>query len=171
MSTNQLLNSTRIHQNVHFQARNKSKSCRKYNNHNKQFLNLKFTTQRLNLMIQFMEFRGKEPIYLQIAEQICEQILINNWEPGHKIISIRQLSTSAKVNPNTIMRSYEFLSKKDIITNRRGIGYFLAEQSHANIINLKKQRFLNILLPEFLREMRLLNISISEIQEIMKLPT
>jgi GntR family transcriptional regulator len=29
-----------------------------------------------------MEFREKKAIYIQIAEHVCDQIMLKNWNPG-----------------------------------------------------------------------------------------
>ncbi len=69
-----------------------------------------------------MEFREKQAIYIQIAEYVCEQILLKKWNTGDKIISIRELAISMEVNPNTIQRSYDFLQQLEIISNKRVSG-------------------------------------------------
>ena len=74
-----------------------------------------------------MEFRQNRPIYLQIADLIADDILNGKWQPGARIPSVRELSVSVEVNPNTAMRAYAYLQDQGIIVNRRGIGYFAAQ--------------------------------------------
>ena len=69
-----------------------------------------------------MDFRENPAIYIQIAEYVCEQILLKKWNLGDKIISIRDLAINMEVNPNTVQRAYDFLQQREIITNKRGIG-------------------------------------------------
>ncbi len=105
-----------------------------------------------------MEFREKQAIYLQIAEYVCEQILLQKWKIGDKILSIRDLAISLEVNPNTVMRTYDFLQQQEIIANKRGIGYFVAEDSEAKILAFRRQQFLENELPVFFRNLYLLKI-------------
>jgi GntR family transcriptional regulator len=105
-----------------------------------------------------MEFREKQAIYLQIAEYVCEQILLQKWKIGDKILSIRELAISLEVNPNTVMRTYEFLQQQEIIANKRGIGYFVAEDSEAKILAFRRQQFMENELPVFFRNIYLLKI-------------
>ena len=35
-----------------------------------------------------MEFKDKQSIYLQIADYICEQILLGKWPAGQRIASV-----------------------------------------------------------------------------------
>jgi len=110
-----------------------------------------------------MEFRNGQAIYLQIAEYVCEQILLKQWQLGSKIISIRELAITIEVNPNTVQRAYDFLQQREIITNKRGVGYFIEEQAFDRVINFRKEQFIENELPLFLRNMYLLNITTDEI--------
>lgn len=111
-----------------------------------------------------MEFRDNQAIYIQIAEYVCEQILLKKWKPGEKIISIRELAVAIEVNPNTVQRAYDILQQNNIITNKRGVGYFTEEDTVANILTFRKEQFMENELPVFLRNMYLLNIDIKEIK-------
>ena len=111
-----------------------------------------------------MEFKDKQSIYLQIADYICEQILLGKWPPGERIPSVRDLAGMLEVNPNTVMRTYEFLQGKDIISNKRGIGYSSSENANTLILGYRKERFLETELPELFKTLYLLNISIEELQ-------
>ena len=68
-----------------------------------------------------MEFPGNQPIYLQIADNLCENILRKEWKEEDRIPSVRDLAVQFEVNPNTVQRAYTWLQEKDIIANRRGI--------------------------------------------------
>jgi DNA-binding transcriptional regulator YhcF (GntR family) len=112
-----------------------------------------------------MEFKDKQSIYLQIADYICEQILLGKWPPGERIPSVRDLASMLEVNPNTVMRTFEFLQNKEIIFNKRGIGYSADDHANERILRYRKERFLEIESPELFRTMYLLNISIEELKE------
>ena len=61
-----------------------------------------------------MEFRDNEAIYLQIAAYVSENILLGKWPAEEKIPSVRDMAVELEVNPNTVMRSYEFLGRHDL---------------------------------------------------------
>ncbi|MBB5634751.1 DNA-binding transcriptional regulator YhcF (GntR family) [Pedobacter cryoconitis] len=109
-----------------------------------------------------MEFRENEAIYLQIAAFVGDNILIEKWI--EKIPSVRELAGDLQVNPNTVMRAYEFLQVKEIIINKRGIGLFVAPDAKGKLKDYRKERFLGQELPEFFRNISMLDISIEEIQ-------
>jgi DNA-binding transcriptional regulator YhcF (GntR family) len=113
-----------------------------------------------------MDFQNKKAIYLQIADYVCEQILLKQWQTGDKIPSIRELAISLEVNPNTVMRTYAFLEVKKIIQTQRGIGYFVAEDAYQQALSLKKTEFLQEDLPQIFRSMDLLSINFETLNKL-----
>ena len=110
-----------------------------------------------------MEFREKQAIYLQIAEYVFEEILLKKWQEGDKILSIRDLAIALEVNPNTVQRTYDFLSQQGIIANRRGLGFFVEPEAEAKISTFRREQFLKNELPNFFRNLYLLKIDIAEL--------
>ncbi|HEX9958968.1 MAG TPA: GntR family transcriptional regulator [Fibrella sp.] len=111
-----------------------------------------------------MEFNDNQPIYLQIADYVCEQILQQAWPPGERIPSVRDLGSSLEVNPNTAMRAFDFLQQQDILFNKRGMGYYAADDAPERVKAMRRARFLDVELPDLFRTMTLLGISMSEIE-------
>ena len=111
-----------------------------------------------------MEFNQSQAIYMQIGDYICEQILFERWKEGDRILSVRELGVSLQVNPNTAMRAYDFLQSIDIIFNKRGVGYFVAEQAKRKIIDYRRKLFLEQELPVIFKNMNLLGMSFDELK-------
>jgi GntR family transcriptional regulator len=111
-----------------------------------------------------MEFRDNKAIYLQIAEFICERILLKQWAVGDKIPSVRELAVQLEVNPNTVARTVEFLQQKDIIFTKRGMGYFVSDEAVEKVLAFKKDDFLQNDLPLFFKNIQLLGIDFEELK-------
>lgn len=110
-----------------------------------------------------MEFDNNSPIYLQIAQSMCERILSGEWDGADgRIPSVRELSVQLQVNPNTTMRSYDYLQQREIIYNKRGIGFFVSPQGKEKIAAEQKNKFLEDELPRFLAKVRLLGLGKEE---------
>jgi DNA-binding transcriptional regulator YhcF (GntR family) len=109
-----------------------------------------------------MHFKDQQAIYLQIADHVCENILLKKWPAGEKIISIRDLAVTIEVNPNTVQRAYDFLQQKEIISNRRGIGYFVENDAEKKIKAYRKDFFFENELPAVFKNMFLLGVSLKE---------
>ena len=111
-----------------------------------------------------MEFKDIQAIYLQIGDYLCEQILLDRWKEGDRILSVRELGVALEVNPNTVMRAYDFLQSIDIIFNKRGVGYFVAEQAKSKIIDYRRKQFLEQELPLIFKNMNILGMSFDELR-------
>ena len=116
-----------------------------------------------------MDFKDTKAIYLQIADYVCEQILLQRWRENDRILSVRELGVALEVNPNTALRAYDFLQNKEIILNKRGIGYFAADNAIAQVKRYKKQQFIENDLPELLKTMQLLEMDFAELEKVMKM--
>lgn len=112
-----------------------------------------------------MEFRDNEAIYLQIAAFVSDNILLGKWQAEQKIPSVRDLAIELEVNPNTVMRSYEFLQTKEVIINKRGLGLFVAEDGLEKVKSYRKERFIQQDLPGFFRNIYLLDLSLGDLQQ------
>lgn len=73
------------------------------------------------------KFTGKAPIYYQIAQKICNQIVRGEIKPGDKLPSVRELAIQYGVNPNTVKRVYMELGQMGVSKVQRGQGTFVTE--------------------------------------------
>ena len=112
-----------------------------------------------------MEFSNNQPIYLQIADMICEKILANTWKENERIPSVRDLAGEIQVNPNTVMRAYTYLEEKGVIANQRGIGFFAAQGSLKETRNLRIEKLITAELNSVFRTMDLLGLNISDLKK------
>ena len=115
-----------------------------------------------------MNFKESRPIYLQIAERIMDEILQNVYEESDRIPSVREYAAEVEVNANTVARSFDYLQTWEIIFNKRGIGYFVANGAKDTIRTLRKKEFVEESLPELFRKMALLDISIDDVNTLYK---
>jgi GntR family transcriptional regulator len=115
-----------------------------------------------------MEFKDKDAIYLQIAAYVSENILLGKWLPEQKIPSTRDLAVELEVNPNTVIRSYEFLQAQEVVINKRGLGLFVAPDGPEKVKAFRKQRFIQQQLPDFFRNIYLLDIDIKDLEDMYK---
>ena len=113
-----------------------------------------------------MEFYDKKPIYMQIADYFCENILLKKWKENEKIPSVREIAVVMEVNPNTAMRAFVELQDLGIIYNKRGIGYFVAEGGSSKALAFKKEEFIKKDLPLVFKTLEMLNLSFSELEII-----
>ena len=115
-----------------------------------------------------MNFSENQSIYLQITEYVKEQILLNKWQKEEKIPSVRDLAAELQVNPNTVMRAYDFLQQQGIIYQKRGIGNHVSPDAGEKIFAARKEKFLKSELPVVFNNMLLLDIGFDELERLYK---
>lgn len=115
-----------------------------------------------------MKFKESRPIYLQIADRICDEIHQGIYPEDGRIPSVREYAALVEVNANTVVRTYDYLQSQEIIYTRRGLGYFVSPGARKKIFSLRKAAFLSTELPEFFKQLRTLGISIEEIVRMYK---
>lgn len=111
-----------------------------------------------------MQFRESTAIYLQIADYVCEKILLKEWPAGERIPSVRELAVQLEVNPNTVMRTYDFLQQQAVIYNQRGIGFFAAADAVRQAAQYRKEVFIEKDLPQVFRSLFLLGMDPEELK-------
>ena len=110
-----------------------------------------------------MIFTNDKPIYIQMADRLCEEILSGVYKDDDRIPSAREYAVLLEVNTNTAVKAYEQLAREEIIYNKRGLGYFVTRGAKKQILKARKTEFMKERLPELFRQMRLLEISMEDI--------
>lgn len=75
-------------------------------------------------------FSNDAPIYAQLIEQIKVGIVTGAFPPGERLPSVRDLSTEAGVNPNTMQRAMAELERDGLVFSQRTAGRFVTEDRH-----------------------------------------
>ncbi len=115
-----------------------------------------------------MDFNNTQTIWMQIVERVFEQILTGKLHAGDKALSVRELAVAYEVNPNTVMRSYEYLQSNGIFVNKRGIGFFVDDNAKDKVLEIRRKRFLEEEVPLFMKTMKMLGIDFEEIKAMMQ---
>lgn len=115
-----------------------------------------------------MDFTDRQPIYKQISDYFCKQILEKKWKPDDRVPSVREIAVQMEVNPNTAMRAFQILQDQEILINKRGIGHFIAEGAYQKTLELQRNEFIENELPVFFKKMKMLGFSCEELEERYK---
>ena len=102
-----------------------------------------------------MNFRDNKPIYMQLMDKIKEEIINDELKPGEKLLSIREYAEKTMVNPNTVQKAYSELENNNLVFTKRGIGYFVNEDT--KYVEVQKSKYINKKIDEFLEEMNKLD--------------
>ena len=115
-----------------------------------------------------MNFNENRPIYIQITDYFCDQILSQDWKPGDRIPSVREVAVQMEVNPNTAIRAFHNLQEEGVLYNQRGVGYFITDDAEKIVKEKRRKEFIRQKLPVVFKEMELLGFSFQELEEIYK---
>ena len=115
-----------------------------------------------------MIFTNDKPIYIQMADRLCDEILADKYQDDDRIPSVREYSVLLEVNTNTAVKAYEQLAREEIIYNKRGLGYFVTRGAKKQILKGRKKEFMKERLPELFRQMQLLDITIEDVVDAYK---
>ncbi len=110
-----------------------------------------------------MEFKKQNPIYLQIADLLCDRIMHGECTADGRMPSVRDVAMELGVNPNTVMRTFEYLQNNDIIYNRRGVGYFVSPQAVKTMRDVQRKQFLKEEWPQVLQRLQSLGLMLHEL--------
>ena len=114
-----------------------------------------------------IDFKSTKGIFLQIAENICHQILEGVLQKGDRVPSVRDLAADFEVNRNTVLRTYALLDEAGIFENKRGVGFFVSDKAVKIIQTKEKKEFFQSDLPEFVKKVKLLKLTEDDLSELI----
>jgi GntR family transcriptional regulator len=85
---------------------------------------------------------SRTPIHRQLSHQIREAAARGKLQPGQRLPSVRELSRTLVVNPNTVARVYAELEREGVLNTRPGLGAFVARPGSDLSRKVRKERLL-----------------------------
>ena len=116
-------------------------------------------------MFQIDSF-SRVPVYEQIINQLEHFILTGILEADTQIPSVRNLSVSLSINPNTIQKAYAELDRNGIIYSVPGRGCFITKEAKG-ILSSQKQEKLSTL-KELVSELKLAGLPFDRVMATVK---
>jgi len=111
---------------------------------------------------------GTKPIYVQIAEWLETEIMNGHFKYDDKVYSQYQLAEMYTINPATAAKGLNLLVDENILYKKRGLGMFVSADAREMIINKRKNQTLKRLVQEVVLEANRLQISRTELIEMIK---
>ncbi|SFB21890.1 DNA-binding transcriptional regulator YhcF, GntR family [Lentibacillus halodurans] len=113
-------------------------------------------------------FNNHKPIFLQVREQIEDQILNNQLKEDDQAPSTNQLVNVYKINHVTVSKGITQLVDEGILYKKRGVGMFVTEGAKRKLIQKRKKAFVDDYVVRLIQEANKLEISESEIISLIK---
>jgi GntR family transcriptional regulator len=82
------------------------------------------------------------PIYRQLRDRVVAMILEGALKEGDALPSVRSVAADFRLNPLTVLKSYQQLVDEQLVEKRRGLGMFVSVGARKALMKDERQRFL-----------------------------
>ncbi|MGD0989922.1 MAG: GntR family transcriptional regulator [Candidatus Sulfotelmatobacter sp.] len=90
-----------------------------------------------------LEWNDNQPIYRQLRDRVVAMILDGVLKEGDPLPSVRNVAAEYRVNPLTVLKSYQELVDSELVEKRRGLGMFVREGARKLLLKGERQKFLS----------------------------
>ena len=109
---------------------------------------------------------SRQPVYEQIIRQLERFVLTGMLKPGDQLPSVRSLSMSLSINPNTIQKAYTELDSRGIIYSVPGRGCFVSENAGALLQEYRRSQLQDV--EALARELAMAGIPLEDVLDCVK---
>ena len=88
------------------------------------------------------QWNDTQPIYRQLRDRVIAMILDGVLREGDPLPSVRNVAAEYRVNPLTVLKSYQQLVDEQLVEKRRGLGMFVRVDAHSNLLRAEREKFL-----------------------------
>lgn len=113
-----------------------------------------------------LDLKSRKSIYEQIVDNVKELIITGMLNAEEKIPSVRELSKTLTVNPNTIQKAYRELEYQGYLYTVSGLGTFVASPEELPI-DEKRVSDVKGHLRENIKELFFLGCSLDRIKKVL----
>ncbi|HEY7853726.1 MAG TPA: GntR family transcriptional regulator [Aquiluna sp.] len=108
------------------------------------------------------------PIFLQLAEQLENQIISGQIAEQVQVPSINELAAFHRINPATALKAINQLVDEGTLYKKRGIGMFVAEGARKSLVEKHSQKFKTQFVDPLVIEAQKLGITDDQIIQMLK---
>jgi len=114
------------------------------------------------------EWNDSQPIYRQLRDLVVAMILDGTLKEGDPLPSVRAVSAEYRVNPMTVLKSYQELVDEKLVEKRRGLGMFINEGARLQLLRDERERFLRDQWPVIQATIQRLGLTLTELMQPTK---
>jgi DNA-binding transcriptional regulator YhcF (GntR family) len=108
------------------------------------------------------------PIFVQIAEQIENDIIAGLMAEETQVPSTNELAAFYRINPATALKGVTLLVDEGILYKKRGIGMFVAEGARPRLVAERRDRFEAEYVRPLIAEAAKLGITSTQLAEMIR---
>ncbi len=111
------------------------------------------------------EWNDAQPIYRQLRDRVVDMILDGVLKEGDPLPSVRNVAAEYRVNPLTVLKTYQGLVDEQLVEKKRGVGMFVKAGARTLLLDGERQRFLEEQWPRLYATIRRLGLKPEELLE------
>ena len=119
--------------------------------------------KKSDLMDLGSEWNVGQPIYRQLRDFVVEMILDGKLAEGDVLPSVRHVAGEFRLNPLTVLKSYQLLVGEGLVESRRGRGMFVNPGARQQLLASEREKFLAEEWPRVLDTLHRLGLSAKEL--------
>ena len=109
-----------------------------------------------------IDLRSDVPIYIQIVEQVRQQVVDGRLKSGDQLPTVRALASDLRINFNTVSRAYRLLDEAGVISTQQGRGTYILEMPPPEVAERLRLESITFLARRYLNETRRLGFSLEQ---------
>ncbi len=114
------------------------------------------------------EWNDSQPIYRQLRDRVVAMILDGVLKEGDPLPSVRTVAAEYRVNPLTVLKSYQELVDEQLVESRRGLGMFVNAGARSLLLKAERQKFLTEEWPRISATIQRLGLTPEELMKAVK---
>jgi len=111
------------------------------------------------------EWDSSQPIYRQLRDMVVAMVIDGTLKEGDALPSVRQVAADYRVNPLTVLKSFQQLMDEGLVEKRRGVGMFVREGARDSALRDEREKFLHDEWPRIVELMERLGLSAEQLLE------
>ena len=109
------------------------------------------------------QWNDNQPIYRQLRDRVVAMILDGVLKEGDPLPSVRNVAAEYRVNPLTVLKSYQGLVDEELVEKRRGLGMFIKDGARNLLLGAERQKFLTEEWPRIAANIQRLGLKVEEL--------
>src|SRR6476646_3608245 len=117
------------------------------------------------------EWNDGQPIYRQLRDRVVAMILDGVLKEGDPLPSVRHVAAEYRVNPLTVLKSYQQLVDEGLVESRRGRGMYVNAGAPDLLLRAEREKFLGEEWPRISATIKRLGLKADELLDDAPPPT
>jgi GntR family transcriptional regulator len=88
------------------------------------------------------EWNDSQPIYRQLRDRVVALILEDVLHEGDPLPSVRTVAAEYRINPITVLKSFQELADEGLVEKKRGLGMYIRTGARDLLMRAERERFL-----------------------------